>query len=143
MITGRPSDYHRVLPGAAAPRVIDETAETPPPGLGYVHQTPPYDREQRLDDVRARLAYLLTAILALVIMCVFALVSTQPWTRIPMTDIQSVAQMVVTPVIALFGAATGFYFGAQSGASRRRPQQRRQPLSPGPADGGPDTAVRS
>lgn len=108
-------------------RSIDETAATEPAkDLSYVQKAPKYDPQERLDTVRAQLAFSLVGLLALIILGAFALVFTADTTKLAFADLRMLVELLVTPLITLAGAATGFYFGAHSGSPRRlRPSRRR------------------
>ncbi|MBN6035244.1 hypothetical protein [Amycolatopsis sp. 195334CR] len=104
---------------------IDETAATEPAkGLTYVQKAPEYDPQERLDTVRAKLAFCLMGLLALVIVGAFALAFTTSLTQLTFSDLRLIIELLATPVVTLVGAATGFYFGANLGSARRTGRRR-------------------
>lgn len=73
-------------------------------------RTQPYDPEKALDDARKNIAYLLIGLLIFV--CGAAIVFTALDAN---TDsVFRVLEHILSPVIGLVGAATGFYFGTRS-----------------------------
>lgn len=73
-------------------------------------RTQPYNPEKALDDARKNIAYLLIGLLIFV--CGAAIVSTALDAN---TDsIFRVLEHILSPIIGLVGAATGFYFGTRS-----------------------------
>lgn len=73
-------------------------------------RTQPYDPEKALDDARKNIAYLLIGLLIFV--CGAAIVITALDAN---TDsVFRVLEYILSPIIGLVGAATGFYFGTRS-----------------------------
>ncbi len=70
----------------------------------------PYDSRPHEDKARKNIAYLLIGLLIIVIL--WALVSISVWPdREP--QIKNVIQLILSPLIALVSAATGFYYGSK------------------------------
>ena len=100
-------------------RTIDETGTThPSKGLGYVDKLPEYDPQERMDTVRSQLTFCLVGLLALVIVGAFVLVMTKKQTGLEFTDIRMIIELLTTPIVALVGAAVGFYFGTHVAGTR-------------------------
>jgi hypothetical protein len=76
----------------------------------------PKDLEPGRDRVRQALAYGLLALLAATVIYVLLLLQ---WGRITIAGAKELFGSVLAPLVALVGAATGFYFG-ESSRSRRR-----------------------
>lgn len=73
-------------------------------------RTQPYNPEKALDDARKNIAYLLIGLLIFV--CGAAIVFTALDAN---TDsVFRVLEHILSPIIGLAGAATGFYFGTRS-----------------------------
>ena len=97
-------------PGAAPPpsepsAPIDETfapetLETP--------TEQKYDPEPARDTARKWLAYILLILLCAIVVASFA---TLWWAEAKFADLKALLELILSPVIALVGSATGFYFG--------------------------------
>jgi len=104
---------------------IDETTSAAPTaGLGYVETSRPYNPQERLDFVRSRLAFCLVALLMLAILGAFVLVITASAVGLRPEDVRLIVEVILTPLVALVSAATGFYFGAQLTDPRRKRDRR-------------------
>jgi hypothetical protein len=73
--------------------------------------TKPYDPERDREAVRGRIALLLIWILAGIIVASFLTVWGSP-DKFP--TVKSLLELIIAPVVALVGSATGFYFGGKS-----------------------------
>ncbi|HXN59921.1 MAG TPA: hypothetical protein VN886_05665 [Acidimicrobiales bacterium] len=71
---------------------------------------PPFDEGpvRKVEQTRATLAYLLFGLLAGVLVALFILLGTGTITP---QGFESVAGVVLSPIAALLGAATGYYYG--------------------------------
>lgn len=80
--------------------------------------------DERREDARRGLAYTIVACLAAVVFGSFLLF----WTRGAATvdDVVKVIQAVLSPVVGIVGAVTGFYFSSQTAAAAKR----NDPLDP-------------
>jgi hypothetical protein len=83
---------------------------------------PSRDRETKRGQIAAQLLTLLTVltlapfVLALARgLCVRAVADAGACSGFPEIDLMALMQLVFTPVVALVGAATGFYFGEKKG----------------------------
>jgi len=63
---------------------------------------------RKVEKTRATLAYLLFGLLAGVLLMLLLLLATH---RLTVQQFDSAAGVVVAPVVALLGAATGYYYG--------------------------------
>jgi hypothetical protein len=79
-----------------------------------------YDPRPQHDAARRYIAYWLLALLTTLIVCTFGgfvlficLSATKP----TFTDFKSLVELVLTPLLTLVSAATGFYFGSQHSKS--------------------------
>jgi hypothetical protein len=99
---------------------IDETDSQPPQaGLGYVEVSRPYDPQQQLDAVRARLAFSLVGLLTIAITGAFVLILTARTTGVGPDTVKTIIEIVITPIVTLVSAATGFYFGTNLSGRKR------------------------
>ena len=75
-------------------------------------ETPlPYNPEKTRENYRGVIALILIALMAAIIAVSFALLWLHPDRN---KDLQQFFSIVYGPVVALVGAATGYYFGSQS-----------------------------
>lgn len=90
--------------GGAAPTV--ETFDLGPLDLFE----PPFKEgpAKRVEQTRARLAVLLFWLLAAVVAALLALLYTE---RLKVQEFADVAAVLITPIVGLLGAATGYYYG--------------------------------
>lgn len=63
---------------------------------------------KRVEKTRATLAYLLFALLATIVLTLLALLAAH---KITTDELGSTAGVLISPVIGLLGAATGYYYG--------------------------------
>ena len=63
---------------------------------------------KRVETTRARLAYLLLALLSGVLAALLSLLGLR---RLTPQEFESVAGVIIAPIVALLGAATGYYYG--------------------------------
>jgi hypothetical protein len=73
-------------------------------------QTTPYNPDPGRDRTRARLAYLLTSTVLVIVLAALMLLVTG---SLKTSDLESVSAALLTPVIGLVGTVLGFYFGQQ------------------------------
>ena len=90
--------------GAMSERGRQETHDVPDPRGGTTYDPRPLE-----DKARRRIAYLLIALLALMIV---ALLAGVVFGVIPVSEIEAFA-VILGPVVALVSAATGFYYGTR------------------------------
>ncbi|HUF23398.1 MAG TPA: hypothetical protein VMN81_04655 [Vicinamibacterales bacterium] len=88
------------------------SAGAPPPPA-----TTPYDLAQDQETARATIAYILLSLLGLVIVVSFWLLWAKPDHA---GKLHELLQLVFAPLVALVGAATGYYFGAASAQQARK-----------------------
>lgn len=69
---------------------------------------------QKRESYRGRIAMSLLAILALVIVATFLLVAIE---RVEVSEIETLTSLMLTPIVGLVGAATGFYYGGGGDAA--------------------------
>jgi hypothetical protein len=99
--------------------VLDATVPDPnqaAPGLD-APTSKPYDPDQFRDQARKRITYWLLTLLTLLVTYAFGglfLIQDKP----TFEHFKSLVEMLLGPIIALVSAATGFYFGAQSGSKK-------------------------
>ena len=70
-----------------------------------------YDPKRQEDTARRRIAYILLALLGIVILWSLASITFCPDSE---DKIVNILQIVLGPMVALVSAATGFYFGSKS-----------------------------
>ena len=98
--------------------VLDATVPDPneaAPGL----DTPiskSYDPEQFRDQARKRITYWLLVLLTLLV--TYAFVGLFIIEKPTFDHLKNLVEMLLGPIVALVSAATGFYFGAQSGGKK-------------------------
>ncbi len=73
--------------------------------------TVPYDPERARENYRGVIALILIGLMAALITATFALFWLHPDRS---KDVQQFFSLIFGPVVALVGAATGYYFGSQS-----------------------------
>lgn len=71
----------------------------------------PVDVEGRRENVRGFLAGFLVAILGAVVLASIGLLAND---RIDGDEVESIAQLFMTPLVAIVGTVVGFYFGGQT-----------------------------
>ena len=72
--------------------------------------TVPYNADQDRERIRGIVALSLVALLAVVVICSFIGLATG---STPMGDLKELLTIILGPLVALVGAATGFYFGGK------------------------------
>lgn len=80
----------------------------------------PYDQARAHDKTRRNIAYWLLLLLTIVV-TVPLIALWRNWLTV--TDIDAVSTALITPVIGLVGAVTGFYFGQNKRASDQEDEQ--------------------
>jgi hypothetical protein len=102
--------------------VLDATVSDPnqaAPGL-FTPGSRAYDPDEFRDQARKRITYWLLALLTLLVTyAFFGLFSIEG--RPTFEHLKTLVEMLLGPLIALVSAATGFYFGAQSGDKKLKP----------------------
>jgi hypothetical protein len=99
--------------------VLDATVPDPneaAPGLDQP-TSKAYDPDEFKDQARKRITYWLLGLLTMLVMFAFVglfLIEGKP----SFEHLKSLVEMLLGPLIALVSAATGFYFGAQSGKNK-------------------------
>jgi uncharacterized integral membrane protein len=90
--------------GAAEPENVEEVE------LGPLFNDPPIEEgpARKVEKTRATLAYLLFGLLAGVLLMLLILLAIH---RVTVQQFDSAVGVVVAPVVALLGAATGYYYG--------------------------------
>lgn len=74
-------------------------------------QTEPYPIEHKREDMRGRIAAWLVGLLGFVIVGAYVTI----WVQSGLTDaVKDILTLVLSPVSALVGSATGYYFGGQT-----------------------------
>jgi uncharacterized membrane protein len=71
----------------------------------------PYDSRRHEDQARRNIAYLLISLLIAICIASFVLVIGWPQT---LDKVVQLIQIVLSPIVALVSAATGFYYGTKS-----------------------------
>lgn len=71
----------------------------------------PYDSRPHEDQARRNIAYLLISLLIAICIASFVLVIGWPET---LDKVMQLIQIVLSPIVALVSAATGFYYGTKS-----------------------------
>jgi len=91
---------------------LDLTAESNAVAAGeHPFDEKPYDARPQEDTARRAIAYALVALLAFVV--AWALLSATFCSN-KSDDVVKILQIVLTPIITLVSAATGFYYGSKS-----------------------------
>ena len=97
---------------------VDINEAVAPPTGAYTPVEENYNPEPRRDQARMWLAYILVALLCVVIMASYGSLWLMSSADFP--NLKALLELVLAPVIALVGSATGFYFGGGgSGRSGR------------------------
>ena|SRR5882724_5201256 len=99
--------------------VLDATIpDTNEPAPGFdAPKSQAYDPDQFRDQARRRITYWLLILLTLLVTYAFGglfLIEGKP----SFEHLKNLVEMLLGPIIALVSAATGFYFGAQSGTKK-------------------------
>lgn len=90
--------------------------------------TAPYDPTRDREGVRSQLAIGLTLLLAVLVVAPFGLIlvgatcdglfpTSEACKRIPTVPLKDLLETLLTPIVGLVGAVTGFYFGENKGKS--------------------------
>jgi hypothetical protein len=118
------------MPGDPAVVSLDDPAPSSgafaPPLSAAGLATAPYDPTRDREGVRSQLAIGLTLLLAVLVVAPFALIlvgatcdglfpASDACKRIPTVPLQDLLETLLTPIIGLVGAVTGFYFGENKG----------------------------
>ncbi len=93
-------------------------ADAPAPGLNKPAEEGGYDPDRYRDTTRSYIAYWLLFLLTLVILGSFASLATLERDKLSFENLRGLLELIFGPLVALVSAATGFYFGAQSGQPR-------------------------
>jgi hypothetical protein len=96
-----------------APQDLGSATPTDAPG----YQTRPFNPEKARESVRGNIAIALIALLAATILASFALLWLHPDRY---KDVHDWLDVIFNPLVALVGAATGYYFGSQSSAKSNK-----------------------
>ena len=112
------SSNPRVTPVAespdTAPQTLDLTQDPRADAAPTAPSTKPYDVSALLRDqesARATIAYILLAILGFIVVTSVAFLWFRPDKS---KELHDLLEVIFAPLIALVGAATGYYFGAAS-----------------------------
>ena len=84
----------------------------PPP------DTRPFNVEAAQERIRGVIAGALVVLLFVIVVASFAIAWQQ---TLPVADIKSLLEVLLAPVVALVGSATGFYFGGRNPGGITRP----------------------
>jgi hypothetical protein len=117
-----PDDQPVVSLDDLAPRTNSSVLPGAAPGLA----TAPYDPTRDREGVRSQLAIGLTLLLAVLVIAPFVLIlvgatcdglfpASDSCKRIPTVPLKDLLETLLTPIIGLVGAVTGFYFGENKG----------------------------
>ena len=98
-------------PAHGEPVDLDENGEAASDLSEDDVQLADYDPEPVRDQVRGQIALYLIAILAVMVLASYVLLYAAPWHT---EKLVTVLQILFGPVATLVGAATGYYFGANS-----------------------------
>lgn len=107
-----------MTPSGDAPDLPEDTgqgdiefvsSETPAPG-GGLPLTQGYDPNRTRESIRSGLAIGLTVLLAVVVL---AVVGATVFGDYPVAEAKELLSVVLAPLVALVGAATGFYYGGK------------------------------
>jgi hypothetical protein len=111
-----PPPKEEVPRAQAAPAIDGDIEEDDPPRPLETPQEKDYDPEPVRDKARMWLAYILVFLLCVVIGAAYASLWFMDANNFP--NLKTVIELVLGPVVALVGSATGFYFGGgRSGKS--------------------------
>jgi hypothetical protein len=83
-----------------------ENSKTASPGLA-VFRDKPYDPSQDREKIRGRIALILTCCLVGIVAVSLILILT----LVDIEKIKDTLEIILSPVVGLVGAVTGFYFG--------------------------------
>jgi len=98
-----PVDQTKVQGAKAADVVMADGGDLPSPDLKK------FNLEEAQERTRGQIAGALVALLFVIVIFAFMTV----WAKFAMDDLKVVLELIVGPVIALVGTATGFYFGGK------------------------------
>lgn len=90
---------------------LDLTSDEPINGIEKRIEVKDYDPRPQEDSARRNIAYILLSILGVIL--IWSLLSIT-LNRESTDDVISVLQIILSPIIALVSAATGFYYGSKS-----------------------------
>ncbi|MGH6662554.1 MAG: hypothetical protein ACREB6_13525 [Rhodospirillales bacterium] len=90
---------------------LDLTKEQPSPPELLTFRTKPYDPEEDRERLRGVIAIIIVGLLVGIV--IFSFVTL--WFKwVAVTDLKSVLELVLSPIVALVGSVTGFYYGGRS-----------------------------
>jgi hypothetical protein len=97
---------------ASEPQTLDLTEGPIARGLSpHSFVSSPYNIDRDREQKRGLIALILVGLLAAVVLLSFAGLLTS---RIELKDLKELLTVILSPLVALVGAATGFYFGEKS-----------------------------
>ena len=77
----------------------------------YPIEEEPYDPRPQEDKARRRITYILLVLLSVIVIWALTIITFCPDSK---ENILDIVQILLSPIIALVSAATGFYFGANN-----------------------------
>lgn len=106
-------------PEADGEEVLDATVadDAEPPSLTDLPSRK-YDPDEFRDQARKNITYWLLVLLTLLFAGAFAVLFLVDGGRPTFDHLKALLEILLGPLVALVSAATGFYFGAQSGMRR-------------------------
>lgn len=98
------------------PNLLDLTSNTASDqgtaDSAYTLKEEAYDPQPLVDSARRRIAYILLSMLGFILLWSLSIITI--WPNLT-NDVISLLQIVLSPIIALVSAATGFYYGSKNG----------------------------
>ena len=91
-------------------RRVDLSNQTAPPGTPPP-QTATFNIDHEQEKVRGRIASALVGLLFMIVLLAFI----SHWWGVNYDELKGLLELIIAPVVALVGSATGFYFGGKKG----------------------------
>jgi hypothetical protein len=111
--TGPGATTVTVAAGGPAVTVKKDFSDEPPrvmPTAVVTPTTAPFSIEEHQERVRGKIAGSLVGLLALIVVASFAYIG---WYKEFDPPLKGLLELLIAPVVALVGSATGFYFGGR------------------------------
>jgi hypothetical protein len=75
---------------------------------------------RRREDARSRISFVIVGSLGAIVACSFVSVWLAWFTGHDVADVEKIIQVLLSPVVGIVGAVTGFYFGEKQAETQRR-----------------------
>ncbi len=94
--------------------------------IAFAHDVVRPTPEEKREDARSRIAYIIIGLFVAVLAACFYLAWMQLAAhrdKATVDDVLKIVQAILSPVVAIVGAVTGFYFSSAQAAKREKPDR--------------------